>query len=146
MIRNPIDYAVCSSVIETIADPAAGASLPYSVSANSVIEPICLSFRVDTDGNAADRQMNFKIGLGAAVITVASCDTKMVANTVKTFVFGTQAEGYTNGLANTYFTPIQRHLLLTSGYVIYLTIDSIQVGDQIDEAIIFYKRWIYRSV
>ena len=127
-----VSFDIGNLDIQTPDNPAAGANLTFTLPPAHYRILQSVQFTVATDANAANRYVNVEyIGRGALQNIRNAATLVLTANTTaQTFQFDT-AHGSSEWNTNTaVFAPLL-DMPLPAGWQVKITIDNIQVGDQI---------------
>lgn len=131
-------------LITTIANPAAQAGFTYTVSARLIEQLYAIQYIIDTDGNAANRRINFEVDDSTAVIATFNDNIDVILNTI------TRQSWLINAPAILDTAPAVTHLsthflppdfIMPLGGTLSQFISNAQAGDQISAIRVVTKVW-----
>ena len=129
--------------MNSAANPAAGASLSISAISNYISELAALSFILTNDANASDRYITIFLQRGGINQLLGSSFRASTASQV-TYYYCHQNAG-NPAAPNMPYHPIALPNLpnFLENDNLLVTVQGIQVGDQISAATVNWKLWIY---
>lgn len=129
------------SEVVTVADPAAGVGLTYTVGSKYYERIASLSFTLVSDGNAANRQVAVTINaVTYGVIATVAAGGVQAASLTRTYTF---LKGFTssNAVAGSAFVAPFPDIFLQPEWTVVVGIGSVQVGDQISLVRLLVERF-----
>lgn len=130
------------STFTTTGDPAAGANASIAVPDFAQIELVNLSFTLVTDANAANRVANIHILDSAIVLPIGSSAFAHTASLTFTYIAHQNPGFNAPGAISALFIPLPNLRIFDNTATIELTIDNIQVADQISNIRAHWKAWL----
>lgn len=125
------------------ANPAAGANFSVAVNLNSRWQVIYAEFQLVTDANAAARLIKTHGNDGTDDIYLSGPTVDLTASLTGRY-HGNVGTGTATdlGAGSRLIFPLNDQFFLNLGDTLRITIDSIQVGDQIQDIRFRVKQWI----
>lgn len=144
--RNPIDTAVFDVLTIAPTDPAVGANFSQALNLNSRWQIIYVEFILATDVNAANRLIKVHGNDGTDDIYLTGPNVPLTANLTARYFCNTGAGDADDlGAGSRLAVPLNTNFYLNQADTFRITIDSIQVGDQISDIRIRVKQWIVEN-
>lgn len=124
-----------------VTKPAVGAGFVYTVSRYWEISD-SLSFRLVTDGNAANRQVTVNVNDGGGVLLASfAAAAVQAASLTRDYVFLPNYSAPSGPVGGVYNTPWYQGLLQPS-FNITLVIGAVQAGDQVSNIRLSQERFV----
>lgn len=130
-LAEPVFYGRVQPELTYLPNPAVDTGFTIPIGDNYYERPIALSFKLVTDGNAANRQVALQLltptGLPLAAVPIASVQT---ASLTYVYSFLAQLTTATAVQALVVMSPLFS-MIIPSSYSLAVTIGSKQAGDQV---------------
>lgn len=142
MFKNSLSQDLFISFMQPVADPAPGNNVDIQIPPVAQIELVYLHLKLVTDANSTDRIVRLTPDLTFFPRLLGSSAIAQVAST--TFEYVASHNATTNAAGNTavYTIPLPNIRLVPGPTnVIALTIDNIQVADQISDVLAGWRIW-----
>ncbi len=130
------------STFKTQADPAAGANASITLPTFAQIEIVNLSFTLATDANVTDRTVIISILDSAIDLPIGASGFPHVANTSFGYIAHQNATLNTVASITTLFIALPNLRVIDNTATIEITVDNIQVADQISDIRVYFKTWL----
>lgn len=140
--RSPYEYFNFDYLLETIANPAAGAILTITVPTDHRSELINLSFKFTADANAANRGFTITHKRGTIHNLIGFLLDNITANEIKRLCFNNFQSHWLSSLGDYCPIPIASFPFVEEADTFDINVVNKQAGDQISEVHAAWKLWI----
>jgi hypothetical protein len=135
-IRNPLDRPLVKVVNEQIATPDPSLGFVYTIPMGYRSSLLCLRLRFIADANVAARTLNLIIANGSGILFQYSNVVPLAAGETDTMVYAAGISHVAKSATNhNALIPLPTAITLEEGDSISVTIDNVQVGDQVDQIV-----------
>ncbi len=126
-------------------DPAANTGISETVPTNALWEILALQCVLTTDGNVATRQPQLVADDGANPFLAIHSPATQGANNTQAFYWNRWAPLTTTVVATRGNQGVPDKLFLREGFRLRVTVDNMQVGDDLSAPVILLREWIETS-
>lgn len=136
-------YQVGEIVTIVAPAPAAGADFNYAVPAGVRLRIHAVTFNLQCDANAANRQPTIYVTDPVGGTSFAAvCQATVIANSGTDFCFADGNRDMAAAIGGFVTIPLSRSLVLKPGDILASDIQAMQVGDQIMEPYLLVERFL----
>lgn len=125
----------------TIAAPAAGVELSFSVGSGQRLRPRSIRFSLTTSATVANREVTLVIDDGAAIFAQIPSNFTQAASLSETYCFALGTQSVKGSVTTLALSPLP-DCLLSGGYRIRTLTTAIQATDQYSAAQLYHENWV----
>lgn len=125
------------------ADPGAGTDYAFSASVPGRFIISAINFKLSTDANVANRNVNIYVGTGTDYwCRIHTSGFNHTASASATYWFYTDAIYAGNLVTQMVTMPFPQNVMLSGTLTFVTQVQNIQAGDQLSDLIIWGLRWL----
>ncbi len=139
--RSQIHTNIFNLFTDSVANPAAGSGTTFTTLQNQRLELISMFLTLVTDANVANRIVRIHMP-GLASDPVFPAHNVQAASTTIQYVFMTGGVNVDHsGTNNVMYNIMPINFFSEAGFPIRIDVSNIQVGDQLSNIALTFKRW-----
>lgn len=135
---NPNNYKLRK---QNITNPTVGNSITQACPVGYRSAIALLKFRLDTDANGANRAISVTNYTGGNFTTLGATTFVQVASKIYNYISHSSATAMPALSTDYLYIPLPRWAIMVTGDIMYITVQNIQVGDQLRDIWIHWAMW-----